>query len=315
MEHNCKNGGTRLCADFLDDLVKKIGATYEDNRGINHIDGLNLPRRQEIIEVINKLLEVVFPGFDHDQNCCVRTISYAVGALLSEIHLQLSDQISRALRCQNAKNSVKPCEISQRSAEAVSKLLSAIPEIRENMKVDVKAAFDGDPAAFSTDEIILSYPGIKTITIQRFAHLLYSQNVPLLPRMMTEYAHSLTGIDIHPGATLGRGLFIDHGTGVVIGETAVIGDQVKIYQGVTLGALSFPKDACGMIIKGARRHPTIGDNVTLYAGATVLGDIVIGSNSVIGGNVWITESIPPGTKVTVATPDHKIKYSSGEKNV
>jgi len=175
------------------------------------------------------------------------------------------------------------------------------------MKLDVAAAFDGDPAAKSLDEIILSYPGIKAITIQRIAHVLYHQNVPLIPRMLCEYAHRVTGIDIHPGAHLGKAMFIDHGTGVVIGETSKIGDNVKIYQGVTLGALSFPKNACGEIIKGAKRHPTIEGNVTIYAGATILGNVVIGKDSIIGGNVWLTESVEPGTKVTIPNPQLTIK--------
>jgi serine O-acetyltransferase len=175
------------------------------------------------------------------------------------------------------------------------------------MKLDVRAAYDGDPAAKSFDEIILSYPGIKAITIQRFAHILYLENVPLIPRMLCEYAHSTTGIDIHPGACLGEAVFIDHGTGVVIGETAVLGDNVKLYQGVTLGALSFPKDACGKIIKGAKRHPTLENDVTVYAGATILGDVVIGEGSVIGGNVWLTESCVAGSKIIIQPPDLTIR--------
>jgi serine O-acetyltransferase len=162
---------------------------------------------------------------------------------------------------------------------------------------DVQAAFDGDPAAKSLDEIILSYPCIKAIMIQRIAHILYCDGIPLIPRIMGEYAHRITAIDIHPGAKLGEGIFIDHGTGVVIGETATIGSNVKIYQGVTLGALSFPKDTDGKIIKGQKRHPTIEDNVTIYAGATILGDIVIGRDSVIGGNVWLTHSVPEGSRI------------------
>jgi len=178
------------------------------------------------------------------------------------------------------------------------------------MKLDIAAAFEGDPAAASIDEIVVSYPCIKTIAIQRFAHVLYHEHVPLLPRMMTEYAHSETGIDIHPGALLGNGVFIDHGTGVVIGETATLGNNVKLYQGVTLGALSFPKDACGKIIKGAKRHPTIEDDVTIYSGATILGNITIGKGSIIGGNVWLTESVGPGTKITIQPPDLSIKVKS-----
>ena len=210
----------------------------------------------------------------------------------------------------NCKNSgKKDCDCHAEAATAARELLEAIPSLRESMKLDIQAAYAGDPAARSLDEIVLSYPGVKAITIQRIAHKLYQLKVPMIPRMMTEYAHRITGIDIHPGAKLGKGVFIDHGTGVVIGETAELGDDVKIYQGVTLGALSFPKDACGMIIKGAKRHPTIEDGVTIYAGATILGAVTIGKKSVIGGNVWLTESTEPGTKITIATPELTINKS------
>ena len=195
--------------------------------------------------------------------------------------------------------------------DASRALLESIPSLRETMKLDIQAAFEGDPAAKSHAEVVLSYPGIKAITIQRIAHCLHQKKVPLIPRMMCEYAHRITGIDIHPGASLGKGLFIDHGTGVVIGETAVIGERVKIYQGVTLGALSFPRDACGMIIKGAKRHPTIEDDVTIYAGATILGAVTIGRGSVIGGNVWLTDGTAPGTKITIAQPRLTIRQQNG----
>jgi serine O-acetyltransferase len=186
---------------------------------------------------------------------------------------------------------------------ATHHLLSRLPKIRELLKGDVGAAFDGDPAAQSHEEIVISYPGITAISTYRVAHELYLLEVPLLPRIMSECAHSETGIDIHPGAKIGKNFFIDHGTGVVIGETTIIGKNVKVYQGTTLGAMSFPKDARGRIIKGGKRHPTIEDNVTIYAEATILGDIVIGKNSVIGGNVWLNKSVPPGTTVTVAGAD------------
>ena len=192
-------------------------------------------------------------------------------------------------------------------------LLKALPELRQIAQSDIQAAYAGDPAARSLDEIIISYPAVKAIEIQRMAHVLYKHDVPFIPRMMTEYAHSITGIDINPGAEIGRGFFIDHGTGVVIGETAVLGDNVRIYQGVTLGAVSFPKNACGVLIKGLRRHPTIGSNVTIYSGASVLGDVTIGDDSVIGGNVWLTESLPQGTKITALPPEHRRKSLNGTK--
>ena len=290
----------------LDELVKKIDATYDDGVGVNFSDGEALPRRSEVVAVTEKLLELIFPGYDNRKRRRNST-----SALLLEILNDLAWQIRRAMRrvkksaCHSG-NCQFDCKCSQDHGNCESlarQVLEAIPEIRNIVKTDVAAAYAGDPAAANYDEIILSYPGLKAITIQRLAHVLYLAKVPLLPRMMTEHAHSLTGIDIHPGAQLGRGIFIDHGTGVVIGETARLGDGVRIYQGVTLGAVSFPKDACGMLVKGTKRHPTIGNNVTMYSGASVLGDITIGDNSVIGGNVWLTESLPPGTKITSRMPE------------
>ena len=185
-------------------------------------------------------------------------------------------------------------------------LLRRLPKVRELLKGDVGAAFDGDPAAKSYEEIVISYPCITAIATYRIAHELYLKDVPLIPRIMGECAHSKTGIDMHPGAKIGKNFFIDHGTGVVIGETTIIGDNVKIYQGVTLGALSFPKDERGKIIKSGKRHPTIEDNVTIYAEAAILGDVVIGKNSIVGGNVWIKESVPAG--FTVTTPNADLVY-------
>jgi serine O-acetyltransferase len=305
-------GMERGNCDYLDDLVGRICATYDDTKGINHIEGFNLPLQQNILEILRKLVEVVFPGYSGYQSYSLKTISYVIGNVLSELHDELHDQIFRAFRFNCEMGHCESCKLPEMTDNAVSAVLNSIPEIRESMKLDIAAALDGDPAARSLDEIVMSYPGIRAITIQRFAHVLYHLEVPLIPRMMTEYVHGLTGIDIHPGAHLGKGVFIDHGTGVVIGETAVLGDNVKIYQGVTLGALSFPKDACGMIIKGAKRHPSLEDDVTIYSGATVLGDIVIGRGSVIGGNVWLTESTKPGTKITLAPPDQRVKHHSGK---
>lgn len=288
-------------------IASLIDDTYSDGVGINPVEGENLPRRTEVIEVTEKLLELVFPGFDRHAGT-PNTV-----ALLAEIRSELAGQICRAIRHENAGNECDDICSSGRCEQAVFALLESLPEIRNIAKEDVAAAYAGDPAAANYDEIILSYPGIKAIIIQRLAHILYVQKVPLIPRMMTEYAHMLTGIDIHPGAVMGRGIFIDHGTGVVIGETAVLGDNVRIYQGVTLGAGNFPKDACGMLIKGLKRHPTIGSNVTIYSGASVLGDITIGDNSVIGGNVWLTESMPAGTKITARPPENMFKFARDRK--
>ena len=291
--------------EAVEAIDRMMSASYADGIGVNDAASDSLPRRAEVIAVTDKLMELIFPGFE-------RAGTYpAAKVLIGDILRELSDQISRAMR-RDKGDACDCCEDDCQSKcdQLALDLLRAVPDIREKMKSDVEAAYNGDPAAKNYDEIILSYPGLKAITIQRLAHQLYASGVPLIPRMMTEYAHSVTGIDIHPGATLGKGVFIDHGTGVVVGETAVIGDNVRIYQGVTLGAGNFPKNACGMLIKGLRRHPTIGNNVTIYSGASVLGDVTIGDNSVIGGNVWLTESLPAGTKITALPPENRKKFIS-----
>ena len=202
-------------------------------------------------------------------------------------------------------------ECADKAEQCAVDFFRKIPELRELLADDVQAAYDGEPAAKSLDEIIFSYPGILAVTTYRIAHELHIQGVPLIPRIMTEYAHGITGIDIHPGAEIGKSFFIDHGTGVVIGETSEIGDQVRLYQGVTLGALSVPKDSTGVSMRGRKRHPTIEDDVTIYAGATILGgETVIGRGSIIGGNVWLVESVPPGTKVTIEKPEQQYKTSN-----
>ncbi len=297
-------------APSLDSVVSEICSTYSDEKGINHVEGFNLPGEEEVIDILNELVEIVFPGYAGRKTLSLRNIHYFVGETVTKAYSQLSDQIARAMRYNCTKNDCKDCDVPKLSSEAAMGLLKSLAGIRETMKLDVQAAFEGDPAAKSLDEIVLSYPGIKAITTHRIAHELFSRNVPLIPRMMGEYAHRRTGIDIHPGAKIGGSFFIDHGTGVVVGETAVIGRNVKIYQGVTLGALSFPRDASGNIIKGKKRHPTIEDDVTIYSGATILGDIVVGKGSVIGGNVWLTETVPPGTKITATIPELKIKRKS-----
>ena len=304
LKHDFETNG-----DFIADLTTRLCKSYEDNIAVNHNEHQNLPREAEILDNLNRILELIFPGFGTHAVHSTSTLPYAVGELLATTYVSMRDLICRANRylCKSAGNEV--CDCSGMAENAARSLLESIPDLREYMKLDIQAAYDGDPAARTLDEIVLSYPGVKAITIQRIAHNLYLNKVPMIPRMMTEYAHRITGIDIHPGAYLGKGLFIDHGTGVVIGETAEIGDDVKIYQGVTLGALSFPKDACGMIIKGAKRHPTIEDNVTIYAGASILGAVTIGKGSIIGGNVWLTDNTAPGTKITIPAPELTIRKS------
>lgn len=308
-ECRCEQKDKKADDAFIDPLISRIFESYADDIAVNRNDRNNLPRESEILKALNGLLELIFPGYAEREAHSPSTLRYAVGEIVTSLNMTLNSLFLRAYLF-NCKNSgKKDCDCREEANIAARELLEAIPSLRESMKLDIQAAYAGDPAARSLDEVVLSYPGVKAITIQRIAHKLYQLKVPLIPRMMTEYAHRITGIDIHPGAKLGKGVFIDHGTGVVIGETAELGNDVKIYQGVTLGALSFPKDACGMIIKGAKRHPTIEDGVTIYAGATILGAVTIGKNSVIGGNVWLTEGTEPGTKITIAAPELTINKS------
>ena len=297
-------------------LTRKLVNSYEKKKGINQIDGLNLPNSDNIVDIIHDFFKIIFPGFVGAESITSTGVAYYVGNLLEGLFDKLFFQVNRALDYQCPMKSDKSCRACDCESMAYSitvKMLEEVPRIRELLKEDVKAAFEGDPAAKSYDEVIVSYPYIKAITVHRIAHILYLNNVPLIPRIMGEWAHKETGIDIHPGARIGHAFFIDHGTGVVIGETTDIGKNVKLYQGVTLGALSFPRDEKGNIIKGAKRHPTLEDDVTVYANATILGgDTVIGKGSVIGGNTWITASVKHGTAVTLAKPELVIRKKSGK---
>jgi len=293
----------RFDSEQVADLVGRIAGTYEDDSGINLIDATNLPVRDKIIEILELLMELLFPGYTGRRSVKRANLNFVVIDILYHVYTELSEQIERAYkyRCRMEQCDTGDCRAM--AEDAARHLLTQIPSVRELLKGDVAAAYDGDPAAKSYEEIVISYPCISAIATYRVAHELYLREVPLIPRIMTEYAHAKTGIDIHPGAKIGRNFFIDHGTGVVIGETTVIGENVKIYQGATLGALSFPKDERGRIIKGGKRHPTIENNVTIYAEATILGDVTIGKGAVIGGNVWIKESVPAGVVVTTGQPD------------
>ena len=290
----------------LEALVAEIVGTYKGDLGINFIDATNLPVRDKIVEVLDLLFESLFPGYTGKRAITKSNINFVVIDLLCHIYTELSTQIEHALkyRCRLENCDTGGCR--ELAEGATVHLLTQLPKIREMLKDDVAAAFEGDPAAKSYEEIVISYPCIVAIAIYRIAHELYVKGVPLIPRIMSECAHAKTGIDIHAGAQIGNKFFIDHGTGVVIGETTIIGDNVKIYQGTTLGAMSFPKNERGEIIKGGKRHPTIEDNVTIYAEATILGDVTIGKGAIVGGNVWIKESVPPG--VTVMTPNAELVY-------
>ncbi|MBE9542098.1 MAG: serine acetyltransferase, partial [Proteobacteria bacterium] len=279
----------------LPQIIGKIVNTYGTEDGINHIEGPNLPSRDLVHEIATNFLDVLFPGYYAKQELSKGDVTNYIWEKIAFIYHHLSRENFKSLKSAYG-NQEDEKKLTDRSIEITFSMLNKIPDMRDKLRGDVLSAFDGDPAAKNLDEIILSYPGIEAIAIYRVAHEIHLLKVPLIPRIMTEYAHSKTGIDIHPGATIGEHFFIDHGTGVVIGETTEIGNNVRIYQGVTLGALSVKKDASGNIERGKKRHPTIKDNVIIYAGATILGGkTVVGENSIIGGSVWLTESVPPCT--------------------
>jgi len=259
-----------------------------------------LPQKGEVIAILRGLQEVIYPGYFGDQSLYREYLHGHLGDQLFALSRKLEGEVCRALAagCGQRGGVGGP---GLQAGEVVTAFFERLPEVMGLIAADVEAAYEGDPAATCLEEVVLAYPGVKAVFTYRIAHLLHSLGVPLVPRIMTEFAHNETGVDIHPGATIGREFFIDHGTGVVIGETTVIGERVKLYQGVTLGALSFPRDAVGGLVRGTKRHPTLEDDVVVYAGATILGgDTVVGRGSVIGGNVWLTASVPPGSKVTLS---------------
>ncbi|GIW79228.1 MAG: serine acetyltransferase [Gemmatales bacterium] len=306
----------RIKEEGLSEITDAVVATYNECSGIHHLGHKPLPSRDAVIDILSDLFEILYPGFGRRQNLHMGNVEYHVGDLIDSLHDRLTQQIARALRheCECGQN--RSCEGVDFEALAQQKtvgFLRKLPELRTVLAQDVQAAYEGDPAATGLSEIIFCYPGVEAVTIYRIAHELLLLGVPLIPRMMTEYAHFKTGIDIHPGARIGPSFFIDHGTGVVIGETCDIGKHVKLYQGVTLGALSFPRDADGKIIRGMKRHPTLEDDVVVYANATILGgDTVIGHHSVIGSSVWLMHSVEPYTVVTLEKPSLRIK---GKGNV
>jgi serine O-acetyltransferase len=294
---------TGLTDKKIKDIVDQLIETYKGDTGINFIDVSNLPVRDKILDILELLTELLFPGYTGKRLVKKTNIDFVVIDILYHVYAELTEQIEKAYRYQCRMEDCDTGDCRSMAEDATLHLLIQLPKIRELLKGDVGAAFDGDPAAKSYEEIVISYPCIMAIATYRIAHELYLQQVPLIPRIMSECAHSKTGIDIHPGATIGNNFFIDHGTGVVIGETTIIGNNVKIYQGTTLGAMSFPKDERGRIIKGQKRHPTIEDDVTIYAEATILGDVTIGKGAIIGGNVWVKQSVPAGFTVTTANAD------------
>ncbi len=291
----------------LNDLVANLVETCDDNQAVNLIEGHDLPDTKSVEQVLDMLLAILFPGYTQGKAVSPSSLPYYFGDLLSRIHTELAGQIERALAydCRLRQQNELVCQSCQRASAAVEGLLRELPRLREILKDDVAAAFERDPAAESPDVILFCYPGLEAVATQRLARVLYQAKVPIIPRMWTERAHSRTGIDIHPGAVIGRRFFIDHGTGIVIGETTVIGNDVTLYQGVTLGALSPAK---GQILRSMKRHPTIEDDCVIYSGATILGgDTVIGRGSTIGGSVWLTDSVPPGSRVMMAMEDLVVK--------
>lgn len=276
----------------LDAVQAALLASYEADGGINHLDGVNLPAQESVNALARDCMHLLFPGYFEEIALEKSAVPAHVGRLLAGIERRLTTDIEKCLRF------ARHPDASARAAAIATQALSQFPELRRIIQTDVTAAYQGDPAARSVEEIILAYPCVLVISLQRFAHVLYHLGVPLLPRMLTEYAHERTGTDIHPGARIGTHFFIDHATGVVIGESCTIGSHVKIYQGVTLGAKSFEVDNDGHPIKGVKRHPDIEDHVTIYAHATILGgDTRIGAHTIVGGNVWLLQSVPANSIV------------------
>ena len=289
MEHNTEK--------LVDDILK----SYRRHELITRLDEENILNKEILIEVTEKIRQLLFPGYFDPNRVRTEYAKFLVGERLEFIQYHLRKQVAKALGNSELCEECRRSAIVEKAENLVYEFLGRIPAIREYLETDIQAAYDGDPAAYSTDEIIFCYPGVFAITIYRIAHELWLLGIPMIPRIITEYAHNLTGIDIHPGATIGKYFFIDHGTGIVIGETTQIGDNVKIYQGVTLGALSTRK---GQQLKGVKRHPTIGNNVTIYSGTTILGgETVIGDGATIGGNAFIVNSVSAGTKVSVKSPE------------
>lgn len=282
----------------MDKIKEELLESYRSHGGINHMDGPNLPSQEGVDALATDLMHLLFPGYFEKRTLTKQEFDEALEERLGHLHRNLAAEIRKCLQFRDGgAGDAAAAELEARQ------IIAALPTIRRLLRTDVEAAYVGDPAAPNFEEIILAYPFILAISLYRVAHVAYQRRVPLLPRMLTEYAHRRTGIDIHPGAQIGSHFFIDHGTGVVIGETTTIGSGVKLYQGVTLGAKSFKLDEHGKVVKGIKRHPDIEDNVTIYSGATILGgETRIGANSVVGANVWLMESMPP----------HSIAYYKGD---
>jgi serine O-acetyltransferase len=289
----------RESSTTLETIIDAVAQSYAQEREIDSLETAALPNRRKIVEALHHLEHVAFMGFYATKRLDLANLRENLADHLRAASELLIEQIARAVVYARRGGPAPQAVDLAWSESVVNGVFAEIPHVREQLSLDVRAAFKGDPAAKSIEEVVFSYPAVQALTAHRFAHEFHERAVPMIPRILAEHAHNLTGIEIHPGAEIGKRFFIDHGTGVVIGETAVIGDDVKLYQGVTLGALSMPRDAAGALIREAKRHPTIENGVTIYAGATILGgNTVIGEDSVIGSNTWITESVPPNTRVS-----------------
>ncbi len=289
--------------DKVPKVVTELLSSWSTKECYDHISPVSIPSQEQTIEIVEQAKRILFPGFFSHTKLHAANLEYYIGKKTTDLYDKVAEQITMAIRhdCRRNERLCTNCE-AYGHKKALS-FIQSLPKIAAILATDIRAALRGDPATKSPDEVIFCYPGLLTTFIFRLAHELHLLNVPIIPRIMTEYAHSQTGIDIHPGATIGSEFFIDHGTGVVIGETTIIGNNVRLYQGVTLGALSLPYDA-GVKMRNKKRHPTIEDNVIIYANTTVLGgDTIIGEGSIIGGNIWLTESVPPGTKVLLKRPE------------
>jgi serine O-acetyltransferase len=313
-EEKCKEEirTARHFREEVPEIVRSLVQSCKNEESFDHIGPEPIPSRESIILILKRIFRLLYPGYFITERLDKVNLEYYLGQEATALFETLSQQIALSIRHDCIRHGLDCVMCEQRGQEETIKFLTQLPDLRAILATDIRAAHQGDPAAASYDEIIFSYPGLFAVTVYRVAHQLFHQQVPLMPRIMTEYAHSQTGIDIHPGAHIGVSFFIDHGTGVVIGETTEIGNRVRLYQGVTIGALSLPKNARERFRK-KKRHPTIEDDVIIYAGATILGgDTVIGARSVIGGNVWITESVPPDRKVFLKKPGLVFKENAGD---
>ncbi len=293
--------------DAIPKVVDELVSTWEHQESFDHIGPVPIPSHEIVVKIIFQTRRILFPGYFSRDRLCSSSIKYEIGRETNQLYERVAQQVALAIRHDCRRHNQECSFCRERSHKIAIEYIESLPQISRMLARDIKAAQLGDPASKSYDEIIFSYPGLLAVTIYRLANLLYKLDVPIMPRIMSEHAHSLTGIDIHPGATIGKDFFIDHGTGVVIGETTEIGDRVRLYQGVTLGALSLPKDA-GTSCRDTKRHPTIEDDAIVYSNTTILGgDTVIGARSIIGGNIWLTESVPADTKVLLKRPELMFK--------